>query len=423
MEQFTAKILTKKLQSYIKKTFYKIENLSKAEMKSLQQMVLGILITKSIFINQIASALGEDISLRKTTKRLSEQYLKEDYADKILSNHIESVKHRITKDSFLVWDGTDISKEHSNYLQGIEPIYDADKKKTSIGYNVLNINVVDSKNDIMPLFSRAYSYQMGAKSQNNEIKKATEFVSGIVKTPAMWVLDRGADNDILKRYFIENTEQFIIRLKKTSKIYFKGEEIKVSKLAEKVDFTESRIVVKVKKNKKVPKKYDVAIAEVEYASGKQKHPLYVMITRNEKGGLAYFLVKSLKKGRLDVLNQAFKGYGYRWSIEEYHRHVKQEYHLEDTQMRKFTGLQSVLAVLTVAMNVIYKELSSLHFNLLLDSGIKLLNKNSIHELTNFIFYKISKIVSRLLTGTKIKFKIEYDNPEPDVSNQLYLELS
>jgi len=59
MEQFSLKVLTKKVQSYIKKTFYRIDSLSKAEMKSLQQMVFGILHSKSIFINQIASVLGE----------------------------------------------------------------------------------------------------------------------------------------------------------------------------------------------------------------------------------------------------------------------------------------------------------------------------------------------------------------------------
>ena len=38
---------------------------------------------------------------------------------------------------------------------------------------------------------------------------------------------------------------------------------------------------------------------------------------------------------------AFKGYGFRWKIEEYHRHVKQEYNLEDIQIKTFTGLHSI----------------------------------------------------------------------------------
>ena len=343
MEQLSPKILTKKVQSYIKKTFYRIDNLSKSEMKSLQQMVFGILLSKSIHINQIASVLGEKISIKKTAKRLSEQYLKYGYADSVLASHIESVKESVTKDSFLVWDGTDIAKSHARNLEGLEYIYDGDKKKTAIGYNVMNINAVNSGKEIIPLYSKAYSYEMGALSSNNEIKKATNFVSNILNTKSMWVLDRGADNGILKDFLINNVEQFIIRLKRPTKIFYKNKEIRVDKLANKVKFSQKSKVVKVKKNKQVIRTYDLAIVEVEHHVGKQKHSLYVMITRNERGGLAYFLVKSIKENKLDVLNQAFKGYGLRWSIEEYHRHVKQEYGLEKIQMRTFAGLQSVLA--------------------------------------------------------------------------------
>ena len=142
----------------------------------------------------------------------------------------------------------------------------------------------------------------------------------------------------------------------------------------------------------------------------------------DRGGLAYFLVKNNKINKYDVLLQAFKGYGLRWSIEEYHRHIKQEYGLERIQMRKFAGLQSVLAILTVAMNMMYYQLKSLHINLLLDSGINLLNKNSVSELTNFIYYKISRILSDLLKGSKIRFKIDYDSSIYDSSNQIQLEL-
>jgi len=62
---------------------------------------------------------------------------------------------------------------------------------------------------------------MGALSSNNEIKKATNFVSNILKAESMWVLDRGADNGILKDFFINNVEQFIIRLKRPTKYFIK----------------------------------------------------------------------------------------------------------------------------------------------------------------------------------------------------------
>ena len=340
---------------------------------------------------------------------MSTQYLKPGYGDKILSSHIESVSHLITENSYLVWDGTDIAKSHAKYLEGLEYIYDADKKKTSLGYNVLNINAVSSEKEIIPLFSRSYSYEMGALSSNKEIKDASNFILSRVDAAAMWVFDRGADNKILKEYFITELDQFVLRLKKTSKFIYKNEEIRVDQVSNKIKLIDKTKVMKSRKNTRVQKEYYLELVAVDYVIKGKMIPLHIMITRNDKGGLAYFLVKSLKKNKEDVLSQAFKGYGYRWSIEEYHRHIKQEYGLEKIQMRTYKGLQSVLAILTVAMNIIYNELKTLHFNLLLDSGVNLLNKNSYHELINFIYYKISKIVAILLSNTKILTKIEYES--------------
>jgi len=58
----------------------------------------------------------------------------------------------------------------------------------------------------------------------------------------------------------------------------------------------------------------------------------------------------------------------------------------------------MLAILTIAMGIIYSSLSSLHIKLLLESGIKTLNKEKIYELTNFIYYKISRIIKTLLAN-------------------------
>ena len=134
------------------------------------------------------------------------------------------------------------------------------------------------------------------------------------------------------------------------------------------------------------------------------------------------LVKSELRTAIEVAQWAFKGYGLRWKIEEYHRHVKQEYKLQDIQMKTFDGLQSMLATLTVAMFMIYKKIKSIHFSLLLDAGYNYLNKHTVRELTNFIYYKISKVVSILLMPVKSRWKIQNTEPEK-YSGQLNLMLN
>lgn len=75
----------------------------------------------------------------------------------------------------------------------------------------------------------------------------------------------------------------------------------------------------------------------------------------------------------------------------------------------------MLAVLTVAMFIIYRKMRAIHFNLLLDAGYNYLNKHIPREPTNFIYYKISKVVSILLMPVKTdrKYKIQNLKNTPD----------
>ena len=160
-------------------------------------------------------------------------------------------------------------------------------------------------------------------------------------------------------------------------------------------------ITKIKKDKPVIKTYELAAVKViDNSRGKTK-PLWLVISKDKThGGLCYLLVKSPLTCPIELAQWAFKGYGLRWSIEEYHRHVKQQYKFEDIQIKTFTGLQSMLALLTVSMHIIYKKIKAIHFKLLLDAGYNYLNKHIVRELTNFIYYKISKVVAILLMPTK-----------------------
>jgi len=407
-------ILTKKIQTQLSAYFSSVTAMTKPETRCLKEMVLGILKSKSVFVNQIAASLRESLKLKDVTKRLSAQYLKEDYADNVLNHHLKSVSSSIKNDNFILMDGTDISKKHAKYMEGLEFVKNGDTSEIGLGYNVLNINAINNHKEIAPLYSKAYSYEMGALSSNNEIKKAVCHVKQHIDNNGCWVFDRGADNGILKDFFISECLQLIIRLKKNSKFFYNGQEGQVNQIARKVDFSITQRVVKIKKDKPVVKLYDIGAVQINYIIKGISHPLWPVISRDRKhGGLCYLLVKSNLGSAIEVAQWAFKGYGLRWKIEEYHRHIKQEYRLEDIQIKTFDGIQSMLAVLTVAMYMIYKKIKSLHFSLLLDAGYNYLNKHTVRELTNFIYYKISKVVSILLMPVRMKWKIQYTEPEPN----------
>ena len=407
-----SKILTKKIQSQLSDYFLFDTEMTKPETRCLKEMVLGVLKSKSVFVNQIAASLREPLKLKNVCKRLSAQYLKEDYAQKVSHTHLETVSSSISNNTFILMDGTDISKKYAKYMEGLELVKNGDTGEIGLGYNVLNINAINTYKGITPLYSKAYSYEMGALSSNNEIKKAVREVKQHITNKGCWVFDRGADNSILKDFFISECSQAIIRLKKNTKLFYKKEEYQVNQLIKKIDFSITQTVTKIKKNKPILEHYQLGTIPINYTIKGITQVLWLVVSRNKRhGGLCYLLVKSELSSAIEVAKWAFKGYGLRWKIEEYHRHIKQEYRLEDVQLKTFYGLQSMLAVLTVAMYIIYKKIQSLHFGLLLDAGYNYLNKNHIRELTNFIYYKISKVVSILLMPTKSRWKIDNEPPK------------
>lgn len=415
-----SKILIKKIQTQLSDYFCSASEMTKPETRCLKDMVLGILKSKSVFVNQIAASLREPLKLKDVTKRLSAQYLKDDYAENVLRQHLKTISGSISKDNFILMDGTDISKKHAKFMEGLEFVKNGDTKEIGLGYNVLNINAIDTNKEITPLYSKAYSYEMGALSSNNEIKKAVREVKNHIADKGCWVFDRGADNGILKDFFVSECSQAIIRLKKNTKLFYKKEEFQVIKLAKKIDFLITQKVTKIKKNKPVLEHYELGAIPISYTIKGITHPLWLVVSRNKRhGGLCYLLVKSELTTAIEVAKWAFKGYGLRWKIEEYHRHIKQEYRLEDIQIKTFYGLQSMLAVLTVAMYMVYRKMQSLHISLLLDAGYNYLNKNTVKELTNFIYYKLSKVISNLLMPTRIRWKI-IEVPKDEYSGQLNL---
>ena len=418
-----SKILTKRIQTQFSDYFSHITDLTKPETRCLRDMVLGILKSKSVFVNQIAASLREPLKLKDVCKRLSAQYLKNDFADNVREHHLEAASAGISKNDFILMDGTDISKKHAKYMEGLEVVRNGDTSELGLGYNVLNINAINAHREITPLHSRAYSFEMGALSGNNEIKKAVRGVKQHINDKGCWVFDRGADSQILKDFFFEECSEAIIRLKKNTKLDYENQVLQVNKLVGKIKFSVTQTVTKIKKDRPVQKQYELGAIPISYTIGRVKHALWLVVSRNKRyGGLCYLLVKSKRTAAIDVAKWAFKGYGLRWKIEEYHRHVKQEYRLEDIQMKTFDGLQSMLAVLTTAMFILYKKIRSLHIGLLLDAGYNYLNKHTVRELMNFIYYKISKVVSILLMPTRSRWKIGPIPPD-DRSGQLNLMLN
>src|SRR5665647_2610079 len=152
---------------------------------------------------------------------------------------------------------------------------------------------------------------------------------------------------------------------------------------------------KVKKNKKQKVVYQCGAVKVKYKIKNKVYDLWLVVTKRKNGGYCWLLTRSPKEGIIDIIKEAFTAYGFRWKIEEYHRHIKSCYNLEDIQIKTFEGLQSMLAILTIAMSVIYSSLSSLHIKLLLQPCVKKVKRKQSSKLRNYLPQRLMPMIAPL----------------------------
>ena len=396
-----SKVLTKQVQNKISRYFLNLStHLTKPELRCVREMTVGILKSGSVLVNKIAGSIHDTISLGQTTKRFRNHYNKEGFFMKLFRGHIHTMKSRVCHGDYILFDGSDIQKRYAKMMEGLDYVKDGDKSSCGQGFWLLDVLHFSREQEMSPLFNKLYSFDHGAKSENLEILEAIQEVDAIIDKDVTKIFDRGMDRPICRDFIIGQEGHLILRLKKTTKLIYKGEEIAVNQISKKVPLFMHLDAVKMGKNKKRKVSYMCGAVKVKYKIGKQEHELWLVITKRENGGYCWLLTRSPKENIIDVIKEAFTAYGFRWKIEEYHRHIKQCYRLEDIQIKTFEGLQTMLAILTIAMGIIYSSLSSMHIKLLLQGGVKTLNKESLHELTNFIYYKISTIIKTLLAHMK-----------------------
>jgi len=407
------KVLTKQVQNKMSSYFSTLsDNLYKPEARCVREMVTGILKNGTVLINQIASGINDNISLGKTTKRFRNHYNKKEFFLKLFKGHINSIKGKVHHGDYILVDGSDIQKKYAKMMEGLDYVKDGDKNTIGLGYWLMNIVHFGKDSEMTPLYNKLYSFDHGARSENLEVIKAVETVKATISKSLKFIYDRGMDRDILRDFIIENNDEFILRLKKTTKLLYRGKEVSVNTISKKLPLFMELSAKKIKKSKKVKQHFSCGAIKVQYKTGNHLYDLWLVVTRRHGGGYCWLLTRTKLNTITDIISETFKAYGLRWKIEEYHRHIKECYRLEDIQVKTFEGLQSMLAILTIAMSIVYRELASLHIRLLLESGVKTLNKEKIFELYNFIYYKVSNILKVLLAHVKPRAFL------PDVQDSL-----
>ncbi len=87
-------------------------------------------------------------------------------------------------------------------------------------------------------------------------------------------------------------------------------------------------------------------------------------------------------------------YGLRWRVEEYHRQIKQDYHLEQICLRKYNAIKNMGVIVMLAASFCSRLPENLVIKLLVLSN-QLLRKR-LSDIPSYQYYMITAAVARTL---------------------------
>lgn len=395
---------------------------SKPRAKFFRDMVFGILTARTPIVTDIARQLKETIFLKKTLKRLDYHLCQKGLHHEVMKVHLQTQQTALKRCHYLAVDLSDIQRSWSSRQEGLAQVYDGSTGKLGPGFWLCNaIGASADGQTLVPAFSELYSLKAETTSENRKILHTIHTVQDVLDTSLITVLDRGGDRKRLMLPLIREQIPFIIRQMGNRMVSFKGEALLVEELAKSVHLGKTFQVKKMGKHRRKEETYRAGIVSVQLT--KDGPLLWLMVTHRKGKGLCFFLgfLPDITEAS-EALSTMFEGYGVRWKIEEVHRHIKTTYHWEAISVEKYVKLKNLNAIFWTAISFIYVRLESIAHILVLSSGVALLHRLKIQEITGFIYYKLSKCVAILLASVVPRHHHPYAR-SPRNQPQLKLTLS
>jgi len=385
------------------------KSLSKPERRCISELIFGLCKNRQPILRQIALGLRESISLKKTVERFRRHLSKPDWGQRLWEGVQPRLGGKLSAGDYVAVDLSDLQKPGAASLEGLAPVRDGDTGDIGPGFWWLNLlGVTSDGSSRWPLMSRIYSFDQQARSENSELLSAIGRVGAHLPARICWVLDRGGDRRRLFEPLITDDRRFIIRLQRSRRLCYQGDTSAVEQLAGQLERPWSCSTWVASQNERVKRTYQggayrVALPEVSACPGSGSAArLWLVTLEAPHGGCSYFLVRTDLEDPAAIVAHTVRGYGHRWSVEEYHRHLKEQFNLEAIQVQKWTRLKNLVAVLGVAMGWLYGALDHWHLRLLTQSPVPILQKGTVWEVLGFCLYKIAEVVRLLFAGATIR---------------------
>jgi hypothetical protein len=388
-----------KISQYAKKVS---KGLSCPEQKFVHDMLYGILKTGMPQLGSIGRSLGESISVKKRTERLSRHLRKDGLGSALMANHLETHRVRLGRCKYLLVDLTDLSKRYGTRHEGQAGVHDGSAKQKGYGYPLVTVvGVGNDRSEVVPLYSELYSMKQESTSENLKLLAAIDAIAAKAPKGAAFVLDRGCDRSRLFEHFQEHKIPFIVRMNSKRHLQVNGQAEAVWKIAKYTKLPFHMQMLRQGKNQKKTVHIICGAKRVKLTKDGEDLWLVSAKYKSRNGGRFYFLTNLDCETEEMLLARVLKGYHSRWIIEEVHREIKEDLHLESIRLYGYASIKNMAALLWIAASFYYTKLAGLEsLDILLDMARSVVYRLKLREITGFVYYKLFYLVNSLLKSTK-----------------------
>ena len=373
------------------------KGLKRPQEKFVHQMIYGILAGNKLHLSEIARALKESITLKKTIDRLLKNLHAFDGKDSVMHNYLGLVRQQVKDDyAVIIIDNSDIVKPASTKLEALSEIRDGSTGEITQGYLTIEAAVLSEKGKMpLPVYEKVFSAaEKGFISETHEnlccLQSLTEnFSSRCVRT-----LDRGFDANEYYRYFLKHGERFVIRAKKNRNVIYGGQTCNIMDVALRYKGA-YRMDFKDKKGRTIRCKMScIPVRLCEFPS--RELVLAVVYGFGEEPMLLLSSLKMQEKKKLCHI--ITKVYLLRWRIEEYFRFKKQQFELEDLRVMSLQSIRNLNLLAMLAVGYISLT-TSVHKDSIFLAEIKECSKR-IYGMPQFVYYAIGYALERVLSMSR-----------------------
>jgi hypothetical protein len=311
----------------------------------VEEMLYGIQARGSVRLTEVARALEEPISLKKTEERLSNNLADPRIREVVSEAILERGASRIGPDTLLILDPSDLCKKYAEKMEYLAEIRDGSEKTLGNGYwlgEVVGAEIGGT--EVVPLLQGLWSQEApDFKSENDEILGLVRRVWRSTERRGIWVMDRGGDRRELFKELVPGGYRFVFRQRGDRHALYKGRPVAMMALAAICPLPWAETIVKEEDGEEKVYRLEFGSLPVRLPEWPEV-PLWLVVVKGfGKEPMMLLTTERMKKSRKSVW-WAVRAYLTRWKVEETIRYIKQSYALEDIRVLTYERIKNLVTL-------------------------------------------------------------------------------